>query len=167
MANRHTPDKETPYTIRNLEPEDYSSLLDMYKSFLPKNYIMGLPPPSGPMRSRWVQNLLHEKMNVIAKINERIIGHASVIDVPGADFCELIVFVHQDYRMRGIGFKLTDEISKRALFLGKKKIWLVVESSNLHAIKIYYKIGFRVAKMYGDVYEMELDIKTPADYMGK
>ncbi len=167
MDNRHTPDNETPYIIRNLEPGDYSSLLKMYKSFLPKNYIMGLPPTRDPMRYRWVQKLLHEKVNVIAEINGKIIGHASVIDVPLADFCELIVFVHQDYRKRGIGFELTDEICKRALYLGKKKIWLVVESSNLHAVKIYYKIGFRVARMYGDVYEMELDIKTPSDYMGK
>ena len=166
MDNKYNPDPEADYIIRNLVPDDYSSLLDMYKTFQPKNYIMGLPPPSDQLRSIWIQKLLHEQLNVIAEVNGKIIGHAAVIDVPGGDFCELIVFVHQDYRKHGIGFELTDQICKRALYLCKKKIWLVVESSNLHAVKIYYKIGFRVVMMYGDVYEMELDTKTPADYMG-
>ena len=159
--------KNSTCTIRNLADSDYAHLLAMYRNFQPKNYIMGLPPPVEPLRIKWLKKLLHEKFNLIAEEDGKIIGHASVIDVPGGDFCELIVFVHQDYRGMGIGRRLTEEICQRALYLGRKKIWLMVESNNTHAIRIYYKIGFRVTRMYGDVYEMELDIKTPADYMAK
>lgn len=154
-------------TIRNLQESDYISLLEMYRNFQPKNYIMGLPPPVEPLCVKWLQKLLSEKFNLIAENGRIILGHASIIDVPGGDFCELIVFVHQDYRSLRIGTRLTEEICQRAMYLGRKKIWLMVESNNLHAVKIYYRIGFRVTRMYGDVYEMELDIKTPADYMAK
>jgi ribosomal protein S18 acetylase RimI-like enzyme len=154
-------------TIRNLRESDYIGLLEMYRNFQPKNYIMGLPPPVEPLRIKWLQKLLHEKFNLIAERGGEILGHASIIDVPGGDFCELIVFIHQDYRGMRIGTGLTEEICQRAMYLGRKKIWLMVESNNIQAVKMYYKIGFRVTRMYGDVYEMELDIKTPADYMAK
>lgn len=163
MADKNLAD----ISIRNLVDSDYRNLLAMYRNFQPKNYIMGLPPPVEPLRIEWLRKLLHEKFNLIAESGGKIIGHASIIDVPGGDFCELIVFIHQDFRSRGIGMRLTEEICQRALYLGRKKIWLMVESRNTHAINIYYKIGFRVTRMYGDVYEMELDIKAPADYMAK
>lgn len=152
--------------IRNLKDTDYRALLEMYRHFQPKNYIMGLPPPVEPLQVDWLKNLLHEKLNVVAIEGGKIVGHAAIIDVPGADFCELIVFVHQDYRGLGLGKKLTEEICQRALILGKKKIWLMVESKNTVAIKIYYGIGFRVTKMYGDVYEMELDMATATESFG-
>ncbi len=158
--------RETP-SIRNLLEVDYRPLLDMYRQFQPKNYILGLPPPLEPLRVEWLRKLLQEKLNLVAETGGRIIGHASVIDVPGGDFCELIVFVHQDFRGRGLGTYLTEEICRRALYLGKKKVWLMVERTNEHAVKIYYKTGFRVTRMYGDVYEMELDIRASADYMGR
>jgi ribosomal protein S18 acetylase RimI-like enzyme len=41
-----------------------------------------------------------------------------------------------------------------------------VESKNTVAIKIYYDIGFRVTRMYGDVYEMELDMENAAESLG-
>jgi len=162
-----TDEKRDSISIRNLRESDFRPLLDMYRQFQPRNYIMGLPPPLEPLRVEWLRKLLHEKLNLVAETGGRIIGHASIIDVPGGDFCELIVFVHQDFRGIGLGTSLTEEISRRALYLGKKKIWLMVEGSNEHAVKIYYKTGFRVTRMYGDIYEMELDIRTPADYMGR
>ncbi|MCX7677846.1 MAG: GNAT family N-acetyltransferase [Spirochaetes bacterium] len=152
--------------IRNLQENDYRLLLEMYRDFHPKNYFMGLPPIIELHRVEWIKDLLHEKFNIVAVDGYRIVGHAAIIDVPTADFCELIVFVHQDYRGRGIGKKLTEEICQRAMVLGKKKIWLMVDSKNEVAIRIYYKIGFRITKMYGEVYEMELDISTPFDVLG-
>ena len=124
---------------------------------------MGIPPPQEPLRIEWLKDLLHEKLNVVAARANSIVGHAAIFDVPGADFCELIVFVHQEFRGQGLGKKLTEEVCQRAFLLNKKKIWLMVESKNTIAIKIYYDIGFRVTRMYGDVYEMELDMITPAD----
>ncbi len=152
--------------IRNLHEEDIPGLIDMYRNFQPKNYIMGLPPLVDPVFIRWIHNLLREQLNLIAVTGDTIIGHASVIDAAGADFCELIVFVHQEYRGSGIGRRLVDEICRRALSLGKHRIWLMVESSNISAIKTYYCTGFRTTKVYGDVYEMELDTGAPFDFMG-
>jgi GNAT superfamily N-acetyltransferase len=155
------------YNIRNLVSGDLHSLLDMYGSFQPKNYILGLPPISEVVRVKWINNLLNEKLNVIAEYNGRLIGHSSIIDVPDSDFCEFLVFVHQDFRNRGIGTKLTMDICQRALLIGKKRVWLMVESANMWAIRLYYKIGFRISKVHGEVYEMDLDIETPWQYMSK
>lgn len=155
------------YMIRSLGEDDFPELLAMYRDFRPKHYILGLPPAEEMGRVRWLRALLHEKLNLVAGKDGRIVGHSAIIDVPGTDFCEFIVFVHQDYRNLGIGMALTSEISRRALFLGKRRIWLMVECSNIAAIRIYYRAGFRVVKVYGDVYEMELDIESPSDYMAR
>ncbi len=145
------------YVIRNLQPSDYLSLLTMYRDFQPKNYTMGLPPTADTLRVQWLRNLLHEKLNLVALCGNRIIGHASLIEIPKTDLCEYIVFVHQDYRGLGIGRKLTEETCRQASMLGKKKIWLMVESSNQAAVRIYLHMGFRIKKVYGEVYEMILE----------
>jgi GNAT superfamily N-acetyltransferase len=163
-----TPGKTTIHekaTIRDLRDGDVGKLLEMYRRFQPESYMLGVPPSIDPLCIRWINNLVKEQINVIALFNEKLVGHAAVIDVPGGDFCELILFVHQDFRGRGIGRKLLSEACRRALRLCKKKIWLLVDSNNTTAIKIYYATGFRVARMCGSAYEMEMDLSSPFDYL--
>ena len=162
------PEKKTIHetaSIRDLQDEDIGKLFEMYRRFQPESYMLGVPPSIDPMCIRWINNLVKEQINVIALLDGKLVGHAAVIDVPGGDFCELILFVHQDFRGLGIGCKLLSEVCRRALGLCKKKIWLLVDSKNTSAIKIYYATGFRVARMCGSAYEMEMDISSPFDYL--
>jgi RimJ/RimL family protein N-acetyltransferase len=154
-------------TIRNLREEDFSALFEMYISFQPKSYMLGLPPTVEPVCAKWLGTLLLEKLNLIAVFGEHIIGHSSLVDVPRSDVCELIIFVHQDFRGQGVGTALLKETCRRSFNLCKNRIWLMVSCSNTAAIAVYYKCGFRVTGMYGDVYEMELDLESCIDYMSK
>ena len=105
--------------LRELRPHDHKNLLRMYAHFDPRHTAFGLPPSGHVLRRRWIENLEHGSLNVIALAGRRIVGHASIIDVPREDFCEFIFFVHQDFRGRGIGTSLAGEICRRALCLGK------------------------------------------------
>jgi L-amino acid N-acyltransferase len=151
--------------VRNMTIADLGELFEMYQDYFPKKRAMGLPPAKESMLRKWVENLAHEKLNVIAETDGKIVGHASIIDIPGKDFCEFMFFVHQDYRWRGIGSVLTLETCKRALVLGKNRIWLVVESENTGAIIVLYNIGFRITRVWSDTYEMEMDLVAPAEMM--
>ena len=154
-------------TIRNLREVDFSALFEMYLSFQPKSYMLGLPPTVEPVCARWLGTLLLEKLNLIAVYADHIIGHSSLVDVPQSDICELIIFVHQDFRGHGVGTTLLKETCRRSFDLGKDRIWLMVSCSNTAAIAVYYKCGFRVTGMFGDVYEMELDLGSCIDFMSK
>ncbi len=160
-------DDESPgrVHITTFQEKDLPALLDMYASFEPKNLALGLPPVTPEVRAKWINNLAHERLNVIAEYEGRIVGHASVIDIPDADYCEFMSFVHQDFRGRGIGTALTEEICRRALCLGKKRIWLVVDRNNIFAIVMFYNCGFRITRVNSDTYEMEMDIESVTDLM--
>jgi RimJ/RimL family protein N-acetyltransferase len=160
---RHAPEVDgESIRIRELRPHDHKNLLRMYAHFNPKYAAFGLPPNERTLRRRWIGNLEHGRLNVIAMSGRRIVGHASIIDVPGEDFCEFIFFVHQDFRGRGIGTVLAGEICRRALCLGKKRIWLMIESANDDAVAAVYRIGFRISGVHGGEYEMELDLEPVA-----
>lgn len=146
--------------IRNLKEKDHQSLLNMYGSFYPKNYAFGLPPKSDDIRIKWINNLEHERLNVVAESGDSIAGHAAIIDVIDEDFCELLFFVHQDFRHMGIGSALVVEICKRAFCLGKKRIWLMVERENIAALTMLYNIGFRITRVNNVDYEMEMDLES-------
>ena len=84
--------------LRELRPHDDYYLLRMYALFDARLTAFGLPPSGHVLRRRLDSNLEHGSLNVIALAGRRIVGHASIIDVPREDFCEFIFFVHQDFR---------------------------------------------------------------------
>lgn len=85
-----------------------------------------------------------------------------------ADECELYrIAVLPEYRRKGYGSKLIDELIKECLSRGVAKIFLEVRSDNVSAIRLYESKGFvllAVRKGYyispsGDalIYKLELD----------
>jgi len=145
--------------LREFRPRYHKNLLRMYSDFRPEDTAFGIPPSRRVPRRRWIENLEHTGLNVIALAGRRIVGHASIIDAPEEDFCEFIFFVHPAFRGRGIGTSLAGEICRRALCLGKSRIWIVIEGKNEEAVKAMYRIGFRISGVYGGDYEMELDLE--------
>lgn len=58
------------------------------------------------------------------------------------------LFVHSDYRGRGIGREFISFILQDALELGATKVALQVDGKNAEAISLYEKIGFRLHHTY-------------------
>ena len=50
--------------------------------------------------------------------------------------------VHRDYRCKGVGAAMMQEIIRKAKIFGSKRITLKVQKTNLEAIKFYHKMGF-------------------------
>ena len=93
---------------------------------------------------------------IVAKTDGRIAGYAGTWLV----FDEMHVTniaVHPDYRNRGIGNKLVEEIINIARESGLKRITLEVRNSNNQAIYLYEKNGFKAEgfrkKYYADTGE--------------
>lgn len=79
---------------------------------------------------------------IVAKKENEIIGFAGVIDT--VDRLEITnIVVKKSYRKNGIGTILLKEFIKIAKEKGKNEISLEVNSSNLAAIKLYEKNGFK------------------------
>lgn len=79
---------------------------------------------------------------IVAKIETEIVGFAGVIDTL-EQFEITNIVVKKDFRKKGIGNKLLAELIKFAKTNNKDKIILEVNKTNLPAIKLYEKNGFK------------------------
>ncbi len=122
-------------------PADREPLLDMYRTFDPAQRAQGIPPIDEPRRVAWVDQLSGRGINVVARREDRIVGHAALTPDRAASY-ELAIFVHQDFQGVGIGRRLLETLLDLARSSGVREVWLSVESWNRRAIALYKKIGF-------------------------
>ena len=135
------------FEICRCEPGDLSRLMDMYRIFSPKPASQGLPPPGAETCQGWVKGLLQGGENLLARREEKVIGHAALIPNPDRNAGEFVIFVHQDYRNLGVGTHLTRRTLERGRELGMKSVWLTVAVTNVIAIRLYRKVGFEYCDM--------------------
>lgn len=96
---------------------------------------------------------------IIAKLNNEIVGFAGVIDT--VDQLEITnIVVKKDFRKNGIGNELLEKLIKLAKEKDKEKITLEVNNTNLAAIKLYEKNGFKNVgfrkKYYNNTYDANI-----------
>jgi GNAT superfamily N-acetyltransferase len=136
----------TPFILRlyRHDSEDYRSLTEMYQGFEPKEKSQGLPARLEQQREGWLRYMVDEGINLLAIMQGKVVGHAALFEMERGARCEYLIFVHQDYQDRGVGTALTEIIKELAQEMGFDQIWLTVKASNVKAIHIYEKAGFRI-----------------------
>jgi RimJ/RimL family protein N-acetyltransferase len=146
-----------PFEIGINCAEDFSSLLEMYRTFSPKPASQGLPPEDPETCQNWLKTLFRIGLNALAWRDDGVIGHVALIpDVKGKSG-ELVIFVDQNHRNLGIGTELARFILKKFGELNFELVWLTVRVSNFIAIKLYRKVGFEFCDT--DSYERVMAIK--------
>lgn len=116
-------------------------LLSFYDSFEPKGAFEGLPPPLKRERRKWVIGLMGGWRNFLLLDGEKVIGHVGVT-LGESDLEEVIIFLHQNYRGKGIGTLALKHIGELMAREGCTRLWLTVESTNTSAIRCFQKAGF-------------------------
>jgi len=100
--------------------------------------------PTPWSRQAFVHELLDNDLAsyVVALDGERVVGYAGMwIIIDEAHLTN--VAVHPDYRGRGIGEGLLNELIRVAVNLGAERMTLEVRVSNQVAQKLYQRLGFR------------------------
>ena len=124
------------------DERDYSLVKKMYERFEPKEWTQGLPHRSDKVREEWLQYVFREGINVLAIMDEGVVGHAALFEMESGKSCEYLVFVHQDFQNRGIGTALTQTVKELAEEMGYRRMLVTVEVINFKAIHVYEKCGF-------------------------
>lgn len=117
-------------------------LLSFYDCFEPKGAFEGLPPSPKRERRKWVMGLMGGWRNFLLLDGEEVIGHVGVT-LGESDLEEVIIFVHQHYRGKGIGSMALRHVGDLMAREGCRRLWLTVESTNTSAIRCFQKAGFR------------------------
>jgi len=147
-------ERVTALELRRATREDRRDLVAMYLSFEPKGAAMGLPPHKEPQQ--WLDRLAAHP-NFIVRIDGRLVGHA-VLCVRGYTG-EIALFIHQDYRGRGLAKKVLRETIEEARRLGLRRVWAVAEFDNFPMFRLALSLGFVPGK---NPHEFYLDLRTPA-----
>ncbi|WP_226011020.1 GNAT family N-acetyltransferase [Halomicrobium salinisoli] len=136
------------------------ALVDMYADFAAADRAQGLPPRTEPRIRDWIERLLDEGRNVVARHGDRTVGHAALL--PYEDTSELVIFVHPDYQEAGIGSRLIRALLGHGQETGIAHVWLSVQQDNHVARSLYRSVGFETVESHEIEYEMELDL-LPAE----
>ena len=154
-----TDDEGGRITIERIEPGDEAlleGLIDMYDSFAPADRAQGIPPIGRDGIAEWLDLILPEGPDLIARVEGEILGHATLVP-DGNDAYELAIFVHQDYRGQGIGSGLLRSLLGAAATAGIEQVWLTVERWNSVAIRLYESVGFE--RTDDGSFELEMAIR--------
>jgi len=147
--------------IREIGSRERDRLLEMYESFDPIGAAQGLPPQGEDARRDWIDAALRQELNVGAFSDDgQLIGHC-FLAADEADSAELAVFVHQDFRRKGVGSKLVAEALKGGCAAGFRRVWTLTSSDNVSAIRMLGKSGFQVTNPRFPA--VELQIELPPD----
>jgi L-amino acid N-acyltransferase YncA len=125
------------FELRVGTPADRSALLEMYESFEPKASAMGLPPRYGIQQ--WLESL-QKFTNLLIWADHQVVGHG--ILCPQDDSAEVAVFIHQDFRSRGLGKLLLSELVKEARRMGLRRVWGITELDNVPMLRLARSLGF-------------------------
>lgn len=88
-------------------------------------------------------HLPDEGLLLLVKDNNKVIGTAGVINLSKTDGLLKRFYIKQSYRGSGIAGRLLDELMKKSLSMGLRKLILDVEITNGRAIRFYEKNGFK------------------------
>jgi len=131
------------FTVREFRPEDLESVITINKVCLPENY-----SPDFFMEHHWE----NPKIFLVAQVGDKVVGYNMCriefgISNIKRDFAKkghvISIAVLEDYRGMGIGQRLMEEGMKNVRESGASEIYLEVRQSNLPAIQLYRKLGFR------------------------
>jgi len=130
----------TRFSVRGLQEEDEPMLEQMYASFEPKGVALGLPPSDPARLKAWLARL-RAGINFVAVVEGIIVGHLALMRIVCS--AEMVVFVHQDFRRRGIATALGQAAVEEARAQGTRFLWVLISSSNSAARSGLLKFGFR------------------------
>ncbi|MBX0325336.1 GNAT family N-acetyltransferase [Halomicroarcula sp. F13] len=154
-------DKEgVPRIARRFEPADFDAVVDMYDGLDSYSRTQGIPPATRSQIKKWISSLVENGLNLVVEDDSRIIGHAAAVPA-SASAPELVIFLHQSARNRGIGSELLKHLIAHADDQGRDGLTLNVSCGNSRAITVYENIGFDEIERTKTDIEMELSMDEP------
>jgi RimJ/RimL family protein N-acetyltransferase len=151
-------------SFRLMTPADRDAVLAFARALPPDDLLflrLDITTPDGA--DEWVQNIESGRtITVLAEADGAVVGYASVHhnDVMWSRHIgEIRVNVGADYRRRGLGRRLTEEVFTIARELGLRKITAQMTPDQRGARAVFERLGFEPEALLAD-YVVDRDGKT-------
>ena len=114
-----------------------------------------------------IKKIIKDNLSYSIKIENEIICFC-LINREGESFNEGYLFsicVKENYRHKGLGYKLMKYCIDNAKNKGVNKFFLHVSQNNENAVKLYNKLGFIVSKSFKNYYHSKLNPESNPAYL--
>ena len=130
----------------------------MYDRFVPLGIALGLPPQRAEARREWIGAALGHTVNLAAfSPAGAVVGHSFLVpDNTGS--AELAIFVHHEFRGRGVGTALVKMVLDWGAVEGLRRVWSLTSSDNKTALRLQQRCGFRLTNSASSETELEIDL---------
>jgi L-amino acid N-acyltransferase len=133
--------------VREAMEDDLPFFLDIYNdAVLNLTASFDLEPQSLESRRKWFRSHGGKYPLLAAEVAGRAIGYSSIspyAEKPGySKTVELSIYVHRDFRRRGVGRALMSEILSRAKILGYHSVISLISGDNEPSIELHRGLGF-------------------------
>jgi len=144
---------EVKYKLRRFKPSDLDGVVRINRECLPENY------------SNLFFINLHKRFPatfLVAEVNDSIVGYIMCRVETGIPSFKVLgitrkghvisIAVLPGHHRKGIGYALVNEATQAMRFYKAKECYLEVRESNVGAISLYEKFGFKISRTIRNYY---------------
>lgn len=140
------------YKIRELKTSEYYLLNEFIYEAIFQNDLQSMLPRT-VIQAKELQQYtkdfgsLKDDFAMCAEVDGKVIGAVWVRNINGYGSIdkvspEFVISLYKEYRNQGIGTELAKALINQLTGKGYKKLTLIVQGKNEHAIKVFENIGF-------------------------
>lgn len=142
--------------VREASERDIPRLLALYASADETAGLPGCVPPGKGDHKNWLTTALRRGFNFIAEEEGRLVAHLVLIRI--GDAAKMSIFVHPDFRRRGIGTSLLRIAIEQAKDMGVRHTWLALHPEDSALQANLREFGFTVSLRTEAKVEMVLSL---------
>jgi L-amino acid N-acyltransferase len=136
------------FLVRLATRGDVQAINDIYNHYVPDSTCTYQEEPEPlALRQQWFANHGHEHPVTVAQLDGRVVGWGSLspyhLRSGYRHTVENSVYVHPDYRQRGIGSLLLADLIARAREIGHRAIVAAIDSEQGPSLALHAKHGFK------------------------
>jgi len=133
--------------LRETLEDDLPQILEIYNDAIQNlTATFDVEPKSLEERRIWFQNHGGKFPLLSVEIDGSVVGYCSISPFSQkrgySPTVELSIYVHKDFRRRGIGLLLMNEVISRARELGYHAILSIIAGNNAPSVEMHKKLGF-------------------------
>ena len=136
---------ETPLAvIREVSERDLPRLTALYVEAVSRQPDAAAPAAAPPDHQEWLKGMLRRGFNFVAEETGRLVAHLVLVRV--GDSAEMTIFVHPDFRRRGIGTALLRVALDQARDMDLRHVWAAVNPDDNAIQQTLSHLGFVVSR---------------------